>query len=204
MASVVFLRGVNVGGHRVFRPSLLVAKLSHLGVVNVGAAGTFVVRKPTSASQVRREFLEQLPFEAELMLCSGREVSALVRSRPFGTGGPKPGVKWFVNVLARKPRRAPPLPLLAPPGEPWEMNVFACPGRFALSLWRRLRPRFLMPATVIEPAFGVRCTTRSWSTFVALDRVLSAPGAASRPSRARSATSARRSRGARRRRVPSG
>ena len=46
MALIVFLRGVNVGGHRTFRPSTLARELSDYDVVSVGAAGTFVVRKP--------------------------------------------------------------------------------------------------------------------------------------------------------------
>lgn len=48
MALVVFLRGVNVGGHRTFRPRDLARKLRDYDVVNVGAAGTFVVRQPGS------------------------------------------------------------------------------------------------------------------------------------------------------------
>ena len=40
MSLVVFLRGVNVVGHRKFRPSILAKGLSNYGVVNVGAAGT--------------------------------------------------------------------------------------------------------------------------------------------------------------------
>jgi hypothetical protein len=39
VALVVFLRGVNVGGHRTFRPSILARDLSDYEVVNVGAAG---------------------------------------------------------------------------------------------------------------------------------------------------------------------
>ena len=46
MAFVVFLRAVNVGGHQTFRPSVLAKELSEYDVVNIGAAGTFVVRKP--------------------------------------------------------------------------------------------------------------------------------------------------------------
>lgn len=46
MASVVFLRGVNVGGHKAFQPSAVARDLADLDVVNIGAAGTFVVRKP--------------------------------------------------------------------------------------------------------------------------------------------------------------
>ena len=51
MALVVFLRGVNVGGHRTFRPSQLVKELADFDVVNIGAAGTFVVRKPGSQAK---------------------------------------------------------------------------------------------------------------------------------------------------------
>ena len=43
MALVVFLRGVNVGGHRTFRPSVLAQQLRGYSRVNVGAAVTFVV-----------------------------------------------------------------------------------------------------------------------------------------------------------------
>jgi len=59
MAVVVFLRGVNVGGHRTFRPSILAKELSDYGVVNVGAARTFVVRKPGLRAK----------FHAELLVC---------------------------------------------------------------------------------------------------------------------------------------
>lgn len=40
MALVVLLRGVNVGGHRTFRPTMLTEELKHLDAINIGAAGT--------------------------------------------------------------------------------------------------------------------------------------------------------------------
>jgi hypothetical protein len=46
MALIAFFRGVNVGGHRAFRPSVLAKELSNYDAVNLGAAGTLVVRKP--------------------------------------------------------------------------------------------------------------------------------------------------------------
>src|SRR5437879_13569813 len=46
MALIVFFRGINVGGHRAFRPSLLAKELGIYDAVNVGAAGTLVIRKP--------------------------------------------------------------------------------------------------------------------------------------------------------------
>ena len=55
MALVVFLRGVNVGGHRTFRPSLLAQELKYLGAVNIGAAGTLVIRARVSRAKLRAE-----------------------------------------------------------------------------------------------------------------------------------------------------
>jgi hypothetical protein len=40
MALIVFFRGINVGGHRAFRPSVLAKELGIYDAVNVGAAGT--------------------------------------------------------------------------------------------------------------------------------------------------------------------
>ena len=62
MALVALLRGVNVGGYRTFRPSTLARELGEYDVVNVGAAGTFVVRKPGSRSKFRTALLRKLPF----------------------------------------------------------------------------------------------------------------------------------------------
>jgi hypothetical protein len=52
MALIVFFRGINVGGHRAFRPSVLAKELSIYDAVNVGAAGTLVVRKTWVARKV--------------------------------------------------------------------------------------------------------------------------------------------------------
>jgi len=79
MALIVFLRGVNVGGHRTFRPSVLARALSRFDVVNVGAAGTFIVRKPGSRARFRAALLKKLPFAAEIMFCDAAICSS---SRP--------------------------------------------------------------------------------------------------------------------------
>ena len=59
-ALVVLLRGVNVGGHRTFSPSALARSLSAYDVVNIGAAGTFVVRKPGAVSRFRADLCREL------------------------------------------------------------------------------------------------------------------------------------------------
>src|SRR6516225_210993 len=84
MALIVFIRGANVGGHRTFRPSIVARELSDYEVLNVGAAGTFVVRKPGSRAEFRKALLRKLPFQAEVVLCEGRDLIRLEMENPFG------------------------------------------------------------------------------------------------------------------------
>src|SRR6185312_11959208 len=101
MALVVFLRGVNVGGHRTFRPSVLARELSAYDVVNVGAAGTFVVRKPGTRDKFRAALKSKLPFETEVVLCEGRDLLRIETENPFATEKSSPDIVWFVSVLSK-------------------------------------------------------------------------------------------------------
>src|ERR1700694_5021950 len=65
VALVVLLRGINVGGHRSFRPTTLAEQLKHLDAVNIGGAGTFVIRRPVTQAKLRAELARRLPFDAE-------------------------------------------------------------------------------------------------------------------------------------------
>lgn len=125
MASVVFLRGVNVGGHKKFQPSVLARELAEFDVVNVDAAGTLVVRKAVSAALLHGIVLRRLPFEAELMICPGRDIAHLVRRDP--SAGPlEKDHRPFVTVLASRPRKLPQFPLCRPDGDHWEVKVIEC------------------------------------------------------------------------------
>lgn len=171
MSSVVFMRGVNVGGHKTFQPSLLAKELAHLGVINVGAAGTFVVLGKVAQKTIRKEFLKRLPFEAELMICRGSDVLGLAASEPFPDSK---DLRRFVSVLSRRPRKPPRLPLCQPAGERWAVKVIGVSGVFALSLWRRLGGSFVDPNGVVEKGFGVSATTRNWNTIVKICEILRA------------------------------
>ncbi len=57
MAPVLFMRGVNVGGHKPFRPAAFAKELSAFEVLNVGAAGTFIVRRTVSQATLRARVL---------------------------------------------------------------------------------------------------------------------------------------------------
>src|SRR5438270_921173 len=126
MALVVFLRGVNVGGHRTFRPSVLANELSDYGVVSVGAAGTFVVRRPGSLSRFRAALVAKLPFETAVVLREASDVLRLETEHPFGPKPPKSGTVRFVSVVTESSRSLPEFPVLLPAEGKWLVRVIAC------------------------------------------------------------------------------
>jgi uncharacterized protein (DUF1697 family) len=171
MALVVFLRGINVGGHRRFRPSILARALSKYDVVNVGAAGTFVVRKPGSRTKFRAALVQKLPFDAEVALCDGRDLIRLMMENPFGTEPPHPDIVRFVSILSRASRVRPTLPITLPPTEKWLVRVIAASDRFVFGVYRR-HMRTITCLGQIDKMFGVPATTRNWNSITAIWRVL--------------------------------
>jgi uncharacterized protein (DUF1697 family) len=174
MALVVFLRGVNVGGHRAFRPSLLVGELRTYGFVNFGAAGTFVVRNPgASRAKFRAALLRKLPFEAEIVICESRDLLRLVGAEPFGAGSFPPDSVRFVTVLSKAARLRPALPIFFPEGGDWLVQVMELRDRFALGTYRR-HMKTIGYLGRVDKLFGVPVTTRNWNTILAVARLLKA------------------------------
>jgi|SRR3984957_10706130 len=176
-ALVVFLRGVNVGGHRTFRPRLLAQELSEFDVVNVGAAGTFVVRKPGSKSNSRSTFrtalLQALPFEAHVVLCDGRDLLRLAKENPFAAQRSAPDVVRFVSVLSEAGGVRASLPASFPSSGQWLVRVMASQGQFVFGMYRR-HMKTIGYLGRIDKLFGVPATTRNWNTILAILRILKA------------------------------
>jgi uncharacterized protein (DUF1697 family) len=171
MALVVFLRGVNVGGHKTFQPSVLARDLADYDVVNVGAAGTFVVRKPISQTKLRAELLRRLPFEPRIMICSGRDILSLASEDPFAGQSSGPEIVRFVSVLGKRPRVLPDIPLNLPADDDWLVRLIAVRGRFALGVYRRSM-RTITLLGQLEKRVGVPATIRNWNTINAIVKVL--------------------------------
>ena len=172
MALVVFLRGVNVGGHRRFRPSLLARALGRYDVVNIGAAGTLVVRRLVSRQSLRAALLGKLPPGTGIALCEGRELLRLERDDPFGLEPAPPGVVRFVSVLTRSRRTRPTLPVSLPATGDWLVRVIGSRGRLVFGEYRR-HMRTIGHLGQLDKLFGVPATTRSWSTIRTVIGVLS-------------------------------
>jgi hypothetical protein len=171
MTLILLLRGVNVGGHRRFRPTLLARELKAYDVVNIGAAGTFVVRGRGPRAALGAELHSILPDATSFIFCEGH---ALLRPEATGvlkTPSPASGVLRFVSFLAPGGHAQPLLPLTIPPGKDWFVRVTSASGRLVVGEYRR-HMKTIGCLGQLDVLFGTTVTTRSLGTVNAILQVL--------------------------------
>ena len=170
MPLVVFLRGVNVGGHRRFRPSELARDLSQFDVTNVAAAGTFIVRKPGSRARFRAALLDRLPFATAIAMCEGREILRIESENPFNTAV-RPGVVRFVSVLTSRRQARVDQPIVLPNENGWFVRVVGTDGPFVFGEYRR-HMKTIGYLGQLDTLLGAAVTTRGWNTILHVARLL--------------------------------
>jgi uncharacterized protein (DUF1697 family) len=169
--SVVFLRAVNIGTANRCQPALIAKQLEKFGALNIGAVGTFVVRKDVSESTLRAAIANKLPFKCEIMICPARDILKLAKKDPFARQPLGPDITRFVNVLATPLRAPPPLPLSLPSDDDWLLKVIAIEKRFVLGVYRR-EMKTISYLGKIEKLLGVPATNRNWNTIQKVAQIL--------------------------------
>jgi len=175
MRQVVFLRGVNVGKANRCQPAVIASQLSSLGVINIGAVGTFVVRENVSESALRSAIAKKLPFKCEIIICPARDIIKLASKHPFPEQPSDPNMTRFVNVLAKRLPSPPPLPLCLPSDGDWLLKIIAIENRFVLGLYRR-EMKAIGYLGKIEKLLGVPATNRNWNTIEKVAKILETNG----------------------------
>lgn len=172
MSLVALLRGANLGKRR-FSPKAVEKALEDLGLVNIAAAGTFVVPKRVSEKTLRERLQAELPWEAaEMVILKEKEVEAALAA------GAKidipPGAKRFAIALPTAPAKAPKLPLvaLAKDGK-FGMRYEAIEGRIVLGVRRRWDETGPYSTKHLDEAVGTdRGTMRDWPTWEKVGKAL--------------------------------
>jgi uncharacterized protein (DUF1697 family) len=175
MRRVVFLRAVNVGKGNRCQPAVIARQLSKLGVINIGAVGTFVVNKNVTESALRAAIAKKLPFKCEIMICPARDIIRLASKDPFADQSSDPNMIRFVNVLAKRLRSSPPLPLYLPADDHWVLKIIAIENRFVFGLYRR-EMKAISYLGKVEKLLGVPATNRNWNTIQKVAKILEANG----------------------------
>ena len=190
MASVVFLRAVNVGRTNRCQPAAIAKQLTRFDIVNIGAVGTFVVRRDVGESTLRKAVARKLSFKCEIMICPARDIIKLTAKDPFAQQPSGPDITRFVSVLHKsakgrssspaaagrgepQPLQVPPFPLGLPSNDDWLLKIIAIQNRFVLGIYRR-HPKAIGYLGKIEKILGVPGTVRSWNTIEKVAQVLNA------------------------------
>ena len=152
---------------------MLARELGDYDVVNVGAAGTLVVRKPGSHADFLPELRRKLPFEAEIAICDGSDLIQLETANPFGAEPSRPDVVRFVSILSKAGRRKVSLPMALPEDGEWFVRIIGWKNRLVFGLYRR-HMKTIGYLGQLDELFGAPATTRGWNTILSVVRILRA------------------------------
>ena len=176
MASVVFLRAVNVGVTNRCQPALIARQLARLDVVNIGAVGTLVVRGEVDESTLRRAIAQQLNFKCEIMICPARDLIKLVANDPFAGQQLDPEITRFVSIL-HNPLNSSQVTrhssLCLPSDNDWLLKIIAIQNRFVVGIYRR-HTKAISYLGKLEKMLGVPGTVRNWNTIEKVAKILNA------------------------------
>lgn len=175
MASVIFLRGINVGGANLCKPAQLVKQLKNWDIVNIGAVGTFVVQNDVDESTLRKKFSAQLlkdfGIKCEIMIVPARDLLRVTAKNRFARQPSGPEITRFMSVLHKRPRKTPSLPHCLPSNDDWLLKILAIERQFVIGLYRR-EMKAMGYLGKIEKILGTPATTRSWNTIEKVVKVL--------------------------------
>ena len=165
MVLIVLLRGANLGKRR-FSPKAVVEALADLEAVNIGAAGTFVVRKRVGERPLRARIAAELPWDnPPMVILGGKEVRDVI-----ATGGKvdvPAGARRFALALPKAPPKTPALPLVAMAKDgKWGMRYEALVGRVVIGVRRRFDETGAYSTRELDEAVGSdEGTMRDWPTW---------------------------------------
>jgi uncharacterized protein (DUF1697 family) len=134
-----------------------------------------VIRQPIPRARLRAEIARRLPFDAEIIICEGREILKLISQNPFGRQPVPQGIVRFVSVLSRRPKSEPSMPASFPSSGKWLLKILARRGRFVFGQYRR-HMRVISYLGAVDRLFGVPIVTRNWNTITAIAKVLGTGG----------------------------
>ena len=122
-------------------------------------------------TKFRAALLRKLPFEAEVVMCDGRDLLRLETTNPFSAELPPADVVRFVSILSKAGAVRASLPVTFPSdgrvvgtGDRvrWTVRVWHVPSSHEDDRLSRQ----------IDKLYGVAATTRNWNTIAAIVRIL--------------------------------
>lgn len=168
---VAFLRGINVGGHKLIKMAELKIIFESLGLKNVKTyilSGNVLFETGEADPQkvtrkIETGLRKALGYEVAVILRTVTELEALVKADPFKQVQADADIKKYVTFLAEPHTSKLKLPLSSPKGD-WQ--IIGLKPREVIVVAFPVKGRYGESMASIEKEFGKAVTTRNWNTVV--------------------------------------
>jgi uncharacterized protein (DUF1697 family) len=167
---IAFLRGINVGGHKLIKMPELVRIFGTVGCKNVRTyqqAGNVIFESRSASrkgltNRIEAALEADLGYRVPIVVRSVLELRQTIKGSPFKKFEKSKDVMLLVVFLADDPDPKPTLPFVSTTEK---VEIFAVADGVAFCVARRKKNGwFGFPNGVVEKAFKVVATTRQWST----------------------------------------
>ena len=169
-----FLRGINVGGHKVIKMEALKKAFESFGFQNVKtllASGNVLFETAESDSNALTQKIEQnlkktFGFEVGTLLRTKQKMHALADSEPFKKMKVTPHTRLYVTFLKERSKSGLKIPYESPEKDFRIVSVSAGEVCSVVTLSPKRQTTDLM--VFLEKEFGRNITTRNWNTITRL------------------------------------
>ncbi len=169
MKYVAFLRGINVGGHKLIKMEELNSIFVSFGLKNVKTflqSGNVIFEAPKSNTLVKKieaGLFKALGYEVKVLLRSIAEIEEMIKLDPFKNIEADKDTKLYVTFLPEVPKEKPPLPYIS---EKEGYEIINITDREVYMVTHRLKNGAFGSFAYIEKTFGKYSTTRNWNTIL--------------------------------------
>lgn len=175
---MAFLRGINVGGHKIIKMETLKQMFVSMKFKNVRTfiqSGNVIFessgKNPTTIiNKIETTLKKLLGYEVQIVLRTDHEMEEIIAYNPFKKISPDDDLGMYVTLLAEESaKKIKPPSALAKKG----FEILKVHHREVYSLALPLPDgRYGNPAAYIEKEFGGVTTTRNWTTMNKITELL--------------------------------
>jgi len=166
-----FLRGINVGGHKLIKMDDLREIFLSMGLSNVWtyiqSGNVGFETKEQDIQQLKRKIgnhlQKKLGYQVPVILREFSEIKNMPAQNPFKGYTDNDQIKLYVCFLEKPPDQHPRLPLI---NEKEGLELIKIIKADAYLISRPLKGRYGFPNNFIEQELGVISTARNWNTVL--------------------------------------
>jgi len=169
---VAFLRGINVGGHKLIKMAELKKAFESLGFEKVEtllASGNVLFDAPKTGTTTLTDRVEEglkraFGYQIGVLVRTIEEIQKLGMAKPFKKIKVTPQTRLYVTFLSEKPKSKLKIPYESPEGGFKILRVSDGEVCSVVTLSPGKKTTDLMK--VLEKEFGKKITTRNWNTVI--------------------------------------